>query len=153
MWIVQPPVPRSGAPTLIVSGTGRPGQTGARTKRASSFPGTRFPPGSPGRESTRRRALPPNLTIITLVAAYAVERGSCQGRFALPRWLVLIENETVVTTAAVALDPRRWAVVQALWIRALSRFLGGRPMKNLLAFLAAAVIMFGGVGWYLDWFQ
>jgi hypothetical protein len=26
-------------------------------------------------------------------------------------------------------------------------------MKNLLAFLAAAVIMFGGVGWYLDWFQ
>ncbi len=26
-------------------------------------------------------------------------------------------------------------------------------MKNLLAFFAAAVIMFGGVGWYLDWFQ
>jgi hypothetical protein len=26
-------------------------------------------------------------------------------------------------------------------------------MKNLLAFLAAAVLMFVGVGWYLDWFQ
>ena len=26
-------------------------------------------------------------------------------------------------------------------------------MKNLLAFLAAAVLMFGGVGWYLDWFH
>ena len=26
-------------------------------------------------------------------------------------------------------------------------------MKNLLAFLAAAVLMFAGVGWYLDWFQ
>jgi hypothetical protein len=26
-------------------------------------------------------------------------------------------------------------------------------MKNLLAFLAAAVLMFAGVGWYLDWFH
>jgi hypothetical protein len=26
-------------------------------------------------------------------------------------------------------------------------------MKNLLAFVAAAVLMFVGVGWYLDWFQ
>ena len=26
-------------------------------------------------------------------------------------------------------------------------------MKNLLAFLAAAVLVFVGVGWYLDWFQ
>jgi hypothetical protein len=26
-------------------------------------------------------------------------------------------------------------------------------MKNLLAFAAAAVLMFVGVGWYLDWFQ
>jgi len=26
-------------------------------------------------------------------------------------------------------------------------------MKNLLAFLAAAVIVFLGVGWYLDWFH
>jgi hypothetical protein len=26
-------------------------------------------------------------------------------------------------------------------------------MKNLLAFVAAAVMMFAGVGWYLDWFQ
>ncbi len=26
-------------------------------------------------------------------------------------------------------------------------------MKNLLAFVAAAVLMFAGVGWYLDWFQ
>jgi len=26
-------------------------------------------------------------------------------------------------------------------------------MKNLLAFVAAAVIVFLGVGWYLDWFR
>ncbi len=26
-------------------------------------------------------------------------------------------------------------------------------MKNLLAFLAAAVLVFVGVGWYLDWFH
>ena len=26
-------------------------------------------------------------------------------------------------------------------------------MKNLLAFLAAAVLVFLGVGWYLDWFH
>jgi hypothetical protein len=55
--------------------------------------------------------------------------------------------------AAVDLDLRRWAMVQALWIRAPSRFFGGRPMKNLLAFVAAAVLMFAGVGWYLDWFH
>lgn len=26
-------------------------------------------------------------------------------------------------------------------------------MRNLLAFLAAAVLVVGGVGWYLDWFK
>ncbi len=26
-------------------------------------------------------------------------------------------------------------------------------MRNFLAFLAAAVIVMGGVGWYLDWFK
>ena len=26
-------------------------------------------------------------------------------------------------------------------------------MKNLLAFLAAAVLVFAGVGWYFNWFQ
>jgi hypothetical protein len=26
-------------------------------------------------------------------------------------------------------------------------------MRNFLAFLAAAIIVMGGVGWYLDWFK
>ncbi len=26
-------------------------------------------------------------------------------------------------------------------------------MRNLLAFLAAAVLTFAGLGWYLDWYQ
>src|SRR2546423_322392 len=30
---------------------------------------------------------------------------------------------------------------------------GGRPMRNLLAFLAAAVLAFVGLGWYLDWYK
>jgi hypothetical protein len=30
---------------------------------------------------------------------------------------------------------------------------GGIPMRNLLAFLAAAALFFAGLGWFLDWYK
>jgi hypothetical protein len=32
-------------------------------------------------------------------------------------------------------------------------FSGGKPMRNLLAFLAVAALAFIGLGWYLDWYK
>src|SRR5262245_22807819 len=29
----------------------------------------------------------------------------------------------------------------------------GDPMRNLLAFLGAAIVVFGGLGYYLDWYK
>jgi hypothetical protein len=52
-----------------------------------------------------------------------------------------------------ALDPRRRPVVQAGVDESSPDPPGGKAMKNLLAFLAAAVLVFLGVGWYLDWFH
>src|SRR5262249_21335341 len=35
----------------------------------------------------------------------------------------------------------------------LSSLLGGTDMRNLLAFAAAVVLAFLGLGWYLDWYK
>src|SRR5262249_15784641 len=35
----------------------------------------------------------------------------------------------------------------------LFRMTGGKPMRNLPAFLAAGILAFAGIGWYLDWYR
>ena len=89
------------------------------------------------RSPVRRFTLPPNLATMPPGAAYFVERGCCQDQSGSARDSSGPAPAGRGTAAAdgVRPDPP-----------------GDHAMKNLLAFLGAAVLVFAGVGLYLNWF-
>jgi hypothetical protein len=66
----------------------------------------------------------------------------CAARFRLV-WTTFPPScyrQPLPTTGPAAAEPFFWLT-------------GGKPMRNLLAFLAAVVLTFLGVGWYLNWYK
>jgi hypothetical protein len=51
------------------------------------------------------------------------------------------------------LQPFGWHHGPAFLDRLAMLRIGGKPMRNMLAFIGALVVAFAGLGWYLDWYN